>query len=51
MNLPGYNEEFEVSELAEICEKLCVGLKKKHPKWERFVLEPEKKKSEKYKGL
>jgi hypothetical protein len=51
MELPGYDEEFDPGDVGGICETLCQGLKKKHPRWERFVLEPEKRKCEKYKGL
>ena len=37
MHLPAYNEEFEPSDLDKICEKLCLGLKFKLSRWERFL--------------
>jgi hypothetical protein len=51
MHLPGYDEECDLADVDKICDKLCLGLKKKHPRWERFLLERDKKKCEKFKGL
>ena len=41
----------EISELDGICVGVCSGLKAKHPMWERFVLDPKKRKCQKYIGL
>ena len=51
MKLPGYNEEFEPADVDQICVKLCQALKRKHPRWEIFLLEPEQRKGQKYNGL
>jgi hypothetical protein len=51
MHLPAFDEEFDPGNLDKICENLCLGLKFSLPRWELFLLEPEKRQSRKYKGF
>lgn len=51
MDLPSYKQVLEISELDGLCVGVCSGLMTKHPLWERFVLDPNKRKCQKYIGL
>jgi hypothetical protein len=42
------DEDFDNARLAKIVDNVCLQLKVKDSKWERFLLEPAKKKCKKY---
>ena len=42
MQLPSFDTDFDEKTLISVCLSICLGLKFKLPKWERFLLDSEK---------
>ena len=49
--MPAFSEDFDAKALAKASENVCLGLKFKLPKWERFLFNKEKQKCLRYRRL
>jgi hypothetical protein len=51
MQLPMLDEQFDNQRLRRLAENVCLQLKLKDPRWERFLLDPKKQGCKKYMRL
>ena len=51
MILPRKIESLDHKAMSTICENICLHLKTKYPSFEMFLMEPDKRKCTKYRGL